>query len=76
VEAKLQPSDSSRKARSVAISVKPRDGERVGDRLGGRAYYDVIKQGIAGIGLDASKFGSHSMRSGWLSTAASNGARV
>jgi site-specific recombinase XerC len=31
----------------------PKGGKRVGDRLGGRAYYDVIKQGIAGIGLDA-----------------------
>jgi hypothetical protein len=42
----------------------------------GSQYYEVIKQGIAGIGLDASKFGSHSMRSGWISTAASNGASV
>jgi hypothetical protein len=41
----------------------PKGGKRVGDRLGGSAYYDVIKQGIAGIGLDGSKFGSHSMRS-------------
>jgi hypothetical protein len=53
----------------------PKGGERVGDRLGGRAYHDVIKQGIAG-GLDASKFGSHSMRSGWISTAVNNGASV
>jgi hypothetical protein len=36
----------------------------------------VVKQGIAAIGLDASKFGSHSMRSGWISTAAKNGAGV
>jgi hypothetical protein len=49
---------------------------RVGHRVGGRAYYDVIKQGIAGIQPDASKFGSHSMRSGWISTAARNGASV
>jgi integrase len=54
----------------------PKGGKCIGARLGGRAYYDVIKQGIAGIGLDASKFGSHSMRSGWISTAASNGASV
>src|SRR5262245_60738756 len=46
------------------------------DRLGGRAYYDLIKSGIAGIGLDASKYGSHSMRLGWISTAARNGASV
>jgi hypothetical protein len=52
----------------------PKGGERGGDRVGGRAYYDVIKQGIAGIGLDAAKFGSHSMPSGWISTAARNGA--
>jgi hypothetical protein len=45
-------------------------GKRVGARLGGRAYYVVINQGVAAIGLDASKFGSHSMRSGWISTAA------
>jgi hypothetical protein len=42
----------------------------------GRAYYDVITGGIAGIGLDASKFGSHSMRSGWISTAVRNGPSV
>jgi hypothetical protein len=42
----------------------PKGGKPVGDRLGGRACYDVIKQGLAGIGLDASNFGSHSMRSG------------
>jgi site-specific recombinase XerC len=54
----------------------PKGGKRIGGRLGGRAYYEVIKSGIAGIGLDASKFGSHSMRSGWISTAARNGASV
>jgi hypothetical protein len=35
-----------------------------------------VKQAIAAIGLDASKFGSHSMRSGWITTAAKNGASV
>jgi site-specific recombinase XerC len=54
----------------------PKGGKRIGGRLGGRAYYEVIKQGIAGIGLDASKYGSHLMRSGWISTAARNGASV
>jgi hypothetical protein len=54
----------------------PKGGRRIGGRLGGRAYYDVIKSGVADIGLDASKFGSHSMRSGWISTAARNGASV
>jgi hypothetical protein len=54
----------------------PKGGKRIGGRLGGRAYYDVIKQRIGCIGLDASKFGSHSMRSGWISTAARNGASV
>jgi hypothetical protein len=54
----------------------PKGGKRVGHRLGARAYCDVIKQGIAGIGLDASKYGSHSMRSGWISTAARNGASI
>jgi site-specific recombinase XerC len=51
----------------------PKGGKRIGGRLGGRAYYEVIKRGIAGIGLDASKFGGHSMRSAWISTAARNG---
>ncbi len=54
----------------------PKGGKCVGDRLGGRAYYDLIKSGIAGIGLDASRYGSHSMRSGWISTAARNGASL
>jgi hypothetical protein len=51
-------------------------GQRVGAPISGQAYYDVVKQGIAAIGLDTSKFGSHSMRSGWISTAARNGASV
>jgi hypothetical protein len=54
----------------------PKGGKRIGDKLGGRAYYDVVKAGVARIGLDASKFGSHSMRAGWISTAARNGASV
>jgi integrase len=54
----------------------PKGSKCIGGRLGGRAYYDVIKSGIAGVGLDASKFGSHSMRWGWISTAARNGASV
>jgi site-specific recombinase XerC len=29
----------------------PKGGKCIGDRLGGRAYYEVIKQGIAGIEL-------------------------
>jgi hypothetical protein len=33
----------------------PKGGKRIGGRLGGRAYYEVVKSGIAGIGLDASK---------------------
>jgi hypothetical protein len=33
-------------------------------------------EAIAAIGLDASKFGSHAMRSGWTSTAAKNGASL
>jgi hypothetical protein len=42
----------------------------------GQAYYDVVKQAIADIGLDTSKYGSHSTRSGWISTAAKDGASV
>jgi site-specific recombinase XerC len=54
----------------------PKGGKRVGERLGGRGYYDVVKRGVAAIGLDARKYGSHSLRSGWISTAATNGASV
>jgi site-specific recombinase XerC len=54
----------------------PKGGRRVGDRIAGRTFYDVVKNGVAAIGLDASKYGSHSMRSGWISTAARNGASL
>jgi hypothetical protein len=54
----------------------PKGGKRVGGRLSGCGYYDVVKQGIGGIGPDASKYGSHSMRSGCISTAAKSGASV
>jgi hypothetical protein len=54
----------------------PKGGKRIGGRLGGRAYYDVVKSGIAGIWLDASNYVSRSMRAGWISTAARNGASV
>lgn len=54
----------------------PKGGERIGERITGQAYSDAVKQAIAAIGLDASKYGSHSIRSGWISTAAKNGASV
>jgi integrase len=54
----------------------PKGGRRIGERITGQAYYDAVKQAIAAIGLDASKYGSHSIRSGWISTAAKNGASV
>jgi hypothetical protein len=54
----------------------PKGCKRPGDRIAGRTYYDVVKDGIAAIGLDAKKFGSHSMRAGWITTAARNGANV
>jgi hypothetical protein len=47
----------------------PKGGKRIGERITGQAYYDIVKQAIAPIGLDASKFGSHSMRSDWITTA-------
>lgn len=34
-------------------------GKRVGDRLDGRTYYDFVNSGIAGIGLEASKYASN-----------------
>jgi hypothetical protein len=54
----------------------PADAQRWhGDRITGQAYY-VVKQAIAALGADASKFGSHSMRSGGTSIAAKNGASL
>jgi hypothetical protein len=52
----------------------PKGGERVGDRLGGRAYYDVITH--CRHRARCVEVRSHSMRSGWISTAARNGASV
>jgi hypothetical protein len=41
----------------VGCSGSAKGGERIGGRLGGRAYYEVIKSGIVGFGLDASTVG-------------------
>ncbi len=69
--------DAFRKSEVVALDVEDLElCDEGGSGLGSRAYYDVIKQGIACIGLDASKFDTHSMRSGSISTAARNGASV
>src|SRR5215475_1646832 len=37
---------------------------------------DAVKTGVEAMGLDAKKFGSHSMRAGWITSAARNGANV
>jgi site-specific recombinase XerD len=68
--------DAAGVAEGALFRQTPKGGKRVGDRITGQTYYDVVKQAIDAIGLDASKFGSHSMRSGWISTAAKNGASI
>jgi integrase len=52
------------------------EGRRARRGFPGAAITDVTKRGIEAVGLDASKLGSHSMRSGWILTAAMNGASV
>jgi integrase len=54
----------------------PKGARRIGDRIAGRVLYDVIKSGIARIGLGAKLYGAASLRAGRITTAARNGANV
>jgi integrase len=45
-------------------------------RLGDQSIYHVLKRACAGAGLDAARFGAHSLRSGHVTTALANGADV
>lgn len=56
----------------------PRAGEQsklnLGRRLTTQAVADIIKKYTAAAGLDASTFGAHSLRAGYITTAAERGA--
>ena len=48
----------------------------VAPRMTSRSVADIIKEMAQRIGLDASTFPGHSLRSGFLTSAASNGASI
>jgi integrase len=58
--------------RPVSRSGNVRQGEGV--RLTTQAVADIIKKYTAAAGLDASTFGAHSLRAGYITTAAERGA--
>ena len=58
--------------RPVSRSGNVRQGEGV--RLTTQAVADIIKRYCAAAGLDASTFGAHSLRAGYITTAAERGA--
>lgn len=58
--------------RPVSRSGRVRQGEGV--RLTTQAVADIIKRYCAAAGLDASTFGAHSLRAGYITTAAERGA--
>lgn len=49
---------------------------RVGKRLSDKTVYNVVKHYTAKAGLDPNLFGAHSLRSGFITTAAENGANL
>jgi hypothetical protein len=52
-------------------------GSRIGDtRLSDRAVADVVKAGAGRIGLNTRDFSGHSLRSGFLTSAAQRGASI
>jgi len=52
-------------------------GGRVGaERLTARSVCDLVKAYAARVGLDAESFGAHSLRSGFLTSAARRGASI
>lgn len=58
--------------RAVSRSGRVRQGEGV--RLTTQSVADIIKKYTAAAGLDASTFGAHSLRAGYITTAAERGA--
>ena len=53
-----------------------RSGKISAKRLSGRTITDIVKRHAGRVGLDAKKFSAHSLRSGFLTSAAANGASV
>ena len=45
-----------------------------GKRLAGKAIADIVKAAARGAGYDPAKYGAHSLRSGWATSAARGGA--
>jgi integrase len=70
------------KSRFLGITRGPifrsiRRGGHVQDRrLGAKHVLLVVKQHAAKLGLDASTFGAHSLRAGFLTSAAARGASI
>jgi site-specific recombinase XerD len=63
--------------RPVSRSGRVRSSRQVGElppRLTTQAVADIIKRYCAAAGLDASTFGAHSLRAGYITTAAERGA--
>ncbi len=53
-----------------------RKGGRLGDRLTDQSVGDIVKAHAARVGLDPASFVGHSLRSGFLTSAAKRGASV
>jgi integrase len=53
-----------------------RSGKISAGRLSDRAITNIVKRQALQIGLDARKFSAHSLRSGFLTSAAANGASI
>ena len=51
-------------------------GAVAGARLTDRSVANIVKAMAGSVGLDASSFSGHSLRSGFLTSAASNGASI
>jgi integrase len=53
-----------------------RKGGRLGRRLSGRAVAEIVKAGARRAGLNAREFSGHSLRAGFLTSAAAKGASI
>src|SRR5262249_2915624 len=61
---------------SGAIFRSVRKGGKVGDRLTTQSVADIAKMYAEGDGLDPALFAGHSMRAGFLTSAAKRGASI
>ena len=48
--------------------------DRIGDRMSGRAAAERVKRACAATGLDAARYGGHSLRAGLITSAIEGGA--